>query len=62
MKFLVRHNIGMAMALYGKACKWHGMERFENDLEMAMACHGMTWKGMTMAWHGNDMASTSLWD
>jgi hypothetical protein len=50
------------MAWLGKAWKWHGMERFDNGVEMEMACHGMTWKGMKMAWHGNGTASTGLWD
>jgi hypothetical protein len=34
----------------GKEWKWHGMEMFDNDVEMSMA------------WHGKGMASTGLWD
>jgi hypothetical protein len=40
------------MALLGNAWQWHGMERFENGMEIPMAWYGMNWKGMTMTWHG----------
>jgi hypothetical protein len=38
------------------------MEMFENGMEIPMAWHGITWQGMTMAWHGNGMTSTGFWD
>jgi hypothetical protein len=52
----------LAWKLFDMERHGNGMERFVNRVEMPMEWNGMSWKGMTMAWHGNDMEPTRLWD
>ena len=43
--------LGKAWQWFGNSLEWNDMERFENGVEIPMTWNGITWQGMTMAWH-----------